>query len=468
MPKVSLHTNQTGISLVEVLLAVLLFGLLVTAITGALLYGRTSTAMNGARQRANMLAEEGVEAVRNVRDASYSNLTDGTFGLTKTSNQWALSGSSDMSDIFTRRVVVSSTGTNRKVVTATVSWPQGAGTAQTSVTTELTNWRAAIAKVWSNASVVGGADVTGTIAGYKVATVGNYAYLVRNSSTGPNFIILNITTPATPTVVGTLTLTGTPTNIAVNGNYAYVTNAVDTAELQIVNVTTPSAPTLAASYNATGAGNGLGVYVLGNYAYLTRAANGGSDEFVIVNITTPTSPTRAGGYSLNVSMYEAYVNGTVAYVATGSDTQELLVINVATPSATTLGTSINLSGTTDATSIDGVGTSLVVGQGAVMNTISATSSLAPTLSGSVTLTNTVSDVTINNSASYAFAAITGSTNQFQVIATSTWTTPVFAKALTLPATGVLTGVDYNSTSDIVTGANSMTAKELAIFGPGTP
>lgn len=468
MPKVSLHTNQAGISLVEVLLAVLLFGLMVAAITGTLLYGRTSTNMNGNRQRANMLAEEGVEAVRNVRDASYSNLTDGTFGLTKTSNQWALSGSSDTTDVFTRQTVVSSNGTNRKIVTSTVSWPQGAGTAQTSVTTELTNWMSSIVKTWANGNYAGGGDASGTIAGYKVATVGNYAYLVRNSATGPNFIIFNVSTPSAPTVVGSLTLAGTPTNIAVSGNYAYVSNALDTAELQVVNITTPASPTLAVSYNATGAGDGRGVYVLGANIYLTRAANGGSDEFVILNMPTSTTITRVGGYSLNVNMNEAYVSGTAAYVATSSDTQEILVINLSVLSLLTLGTSINLPGTTDATTIDGVGNNIVVGQGTVLHTISSAVGLIPVLSGSTTLANTINDVTINNGLTYAFAALAGSTNQFQIVNTSTWTTPALSKAVTLPSTGVLTGIDYNSTYDVVPGASSMTSIELPVFAPGAP
>ena len=43
-------------------------------------FGRT-------RARAATLADEGLEAVRNIRDANFSNLTDGTFGLTTTGNQ---------------------------------------------------------------------------------------------------------------------------------------------------------------------------------------------------------------------------------------------------------------------------------------------------------------------------------------------------------------------------------------------
>src|SRR5688572_29868315 len=73
--------SQQGFSVVEVLLAATVFGFLVTALIGAIVYGRASTAAAGDRARAVILAEEGVEAVRNLRDAAYANLTDGTYGL---------------------------------------------------------------------------------------------------------------------------------------------------------------------------------------------------------------------------------------------------------------------------------------------------------------------------------------------------------------------------------------------------
>ena len=130
-----------GFSLVEVILAGAVFILLVTAFIGAYLYGQESTAFAGNKARAAMLAQEGLEAVRNIRDAGYVNLTDGTFGLTTTGNQWNLAGSSDTTDIFIRQMTISSVDAKRKNVVATVTWqqhPQRAGSVQ--LTTYLTNW----------------------------------------------------------------------------------------------------------------------------------------------------------------------------------------------------------------------------------------------------------------------------------------------------------------------------------------
>mgnify|MGYP001582734235 CR=1 FL=1 len=156
--------NSKGFSLVEVLLAVSVFALIVTGLVGGLIYGQQSTALSGARVRAEMLADEGLEAVRNIRDANFSNLTDGTFGLTTTGNQWNLSGSSDTTDIFTRAITISAVDANRKQVTSTVTWQQNPQrTGQIQVVTYLTNWRSgSAAPTTCNEYAIGQGYASGT------------------------------------------------------------------------------------------------------------------------------------------------------------------------------------------------------------------------------------------------------------------------------------------------------------------
>ncbi|MCR4328494.1 MAG: four helix bundle protein [Patescibacteria group bacterium] len=136
------NSSQQGFSLVEVILASAVFVLLVTAFVGAYLYGQESTALAGSRARATFLVEEGLEAVRNIRDSSFENLIDGTYGLATTSNQWNLSGSSDTVGVFTRQITVATVDENRKTVSCSVSWqqnPQRNGSV--SLTSRLTNWQ---------------------------------------------------------------------------------------------------------------------------------------------------------------------------------------------------------------------------------------------------------------------------------------------------------------------------------------
>lgn len=136
--------GQRGFLSLEVLLAAVLFGFLSVAVAGAIIYGRQSTAGAGDYDRATALADEAIEAVRNIRDADYANLTNGTYGLAQSGSVWTLSGASDVTGIFTRQVVISQVDATRKSVVATISWTTGGVTRQVSSTARLTNWQAAI------------------------------------------------------------------------------------------------------------------------------------------------------------------------------------------------------------------------------------------------------------------------------------------------------------------------------------
>ena len=119
------NNRQPGMSLVEVLLAAAIFAVISTGLIGGIIYGQESTAVAGARERAVKIAEEGVEAVRNIRDSGYSNLpVDGTYGLTISGGVWSLSGSSDTTDIFTRTVNLATIDSRTRELTVNVSWTQ--------------------------------------------------------------------------------------------------------------------------------------------------------------------------------------------------------------------------------------------------------------------------------------------------------------------------------------------------------
>jgi Tfp pilus assembly protein PilV len=134
--------HQKGFSLVEALLASALLSIVVTTFTLAIIYGQESTVVAGGISRATLLAQEGLEATRNIRDESFSNLFDGSYGLAVSNNQWVFSGNSDTTDGFVRQISISTVDDNRKLITSTVTWqqtPQRAGNIV--LTTYLNNWR---------------------------------------------------------------------------------------------------------------------------------------------------------------------------------------------------------------------------------------------------------------------------------------------------------------------------------------
>ncbi|PKL72745.1 hypothetical protein CVV26_00600 [Candidatus Kuenenbacteria bacterium HGW-Kuenenbacteria-1] len=135
-------TLNKGFSLVEIILVSAIFVLLVTTFVGAYLYAQEASVFAGNRVRATMLAEEGLEATRNIRDANFNNLTDANHGLVISGNQWNFSGSQDMNDIFTRQIIISSIDLNRKNIISNITWqqnPQRVGLV--SLSSRMTNWQ---------------------------------------------------------------------------------------------------------------------------------------------------------------------------------------------------------------------------------------------------------------------------------------------------------------------------------------
>ncbi|MEK7184150.1 MAG: prepilin-type N-terminal cleavage/methylation domain-containing protein, partial [Patescibacteria group bacterium] len=97
-------TNSKGFSLVEAMLAAGVLSLIVTTLAGALVFGEQSSVGAGKRSRATELAEEGIEAVRSIRDQAFNELQYAQSGVTISSNTWAFLGeaTSETIDEFTR------------------------------------------------------------------------------------------------------------------------------------------------------------------------------------------------------------------------------------------------------------------------------------------------------------------------------------------------------------------------------
>jgi len=135
------QSHTRGFSSVEVVLSAAIFGLMVTAFVGAYLYGEESNTLSGHRLRATLLAEEGIEATRNIRDNNFTSLTNGTHGLATTSNQWTFSGVSDVFGIFTRQIIISEVSADKKTISSTVSWQQNQQRAgSVTLVSSLNNW----------------------------------------------------------------------------------------------------------------------------------------------------------------------------------------------------------------------------------------------------------------------------------------------------------------------------------------
>lgn len=222
--------RPSGFSAVEILLAATIFGFLATALSGAIIYGRSSTATSGYRAQALALAEEGCEAVRNIRDAAWANMPgSGVRYLAQSGGVWTLSGTPEPAiGIFTRQINFGVIDTTRQSVGCQVSWTVNGVARSVTINTRLHNWTAAIApttgpimmaysknttqpgyRIW-NGTAWGAESLANAVANapeyvvLKSARTRNEAILGTQSTAGAIYIqVWNGTTWGTPVQVGT-------------------------------------------------------------------------------------------------------------------------------------------------------------------------------------------------------------------------------------------------------------------------
>lgn len=109
---------------------------------GIYFYSIRSVSVSGDRVRAIMLAQEGIEAVKNIRDTGFHTLSDGTYGLSTQSNIWEFSGDHDTTDIYERHIDISTLDASTKMVTSVVTWPSRGETPHTVTLSQLfTLWK---------------------------------------------------------------------------------------------------------------------------------------------------------------------------------------------------------------------------------------------------------------------------------------------------------------------------------------
>lgn len=464
MRRAWLATNQKGFSLVEVILTSAVFVLLVTALVGAYLYGQEATALAGNRARAVMFAEEGLEAVRSMHDSSFCDVMTGTHGLTTTSNQWNLSGSSDTTDIFTRQITIASVDSRRKTVTSNVTWQQNPErTGLVSLVTRFTNWLALGIGSWTNPVREAGMDLVGNDDGIKIQVSGDYAYLVRNDDV--NFYVIDISNPTCPTTSGSLSLNGPLTNIALSGNYAYISSQNNSQEIQIVDISTPTSPSLVGSFNAAGNANMHGVYAVGTTIYAVRDSSSQA-EFYVVDASTPSTPSLTGSLELGSAGNEVVVLSNYAYVASSDNAQELKAIDVNVPSVPVFVGSIDLAGNENSLSIAGFSSTITLGRAdGFLHLINVSVPAVPVSLGSFNATQDVNDISLGNANTYAFIAVSANSAEFQIVDISAPASPMLVGDTDLVGNAPLNGVAHDAARDRVYGAGSANSEEFVVIAP---
>lgn len=136
-----LQLNNRGFVLLEPVLAGTLLLIVALVITTTLVSGRQSYAAVAERTQALYFAQEGLEAVRNMRDVSFDDIRPGTWGISKEGSIWTLQSDSNTVGIFTRSISIEMTSQDERNVTSHVTWDNGIGEREVVLQTNFTRWR---------------------------------------------------------------------------------------------------------------------------------------------------------------------------------------------------------------------------------------------------------------------------------------------------------------------------------------
>ena len=121
------NNYKKGFSLIEIMLSVSMIAVFVIIFITAIIDSQEANLLTSKRNIATRLSEEGIEALRNIRDDSFSILVDGNYGLTIIDNKWSLVPASDVTNNeYTRSIVISTINPKMKQVKSTITWSQNA------------------------------------------------------------------------------------------------------------------------------------------------------------------------------------------------------------------------------------------------------------------------------------------------------------------------------------------------------
>jgi|GEM_PF-3620475 len=141
--------------------------------------------------------------------------------------------------------------------------------------------------------------------------------------------IVDLSAPASPTVVGTVITTTNATGVAVNGQYAYLTTAYSNTALKVVDVSSKTDPRVVASLFPNSGGSSVAVRVNNGrtLAYIGGYFYGKGSGLQVVDITNPLAPNALGFANLRLTPQAVTIVDRYAYIAAGSSGAVVVDVN---------------------------------------------------------------------------------------------------------------------------------------------
>jgi len=363
---------MNGFGLIETIVALGIF--LIVAVTGVstILHSYSVNRLSDEESQAAFYTQECNEALKSIKNQDWNNLSVGTYGIDKSLSYWSLVGSPNLlASKFTRTLTISEAyrdgsnnltttpGTldeNALAISCEITW-NFSPTRNNSISwdTFVTYWEKPITATcdWSSTSITATVNISSNNDAYDIAYSNNYAYVgTGTNGSAEEFYVIDVSNPSSPNIAGSAEIDNNVFEISLSGNYAYLATSDNDGELTVVDISNPVNPIVVANLDLGANQDALSVTVLNNYAYIGKAAGGGTNrELYVINISTPTLPGEVGNYEVDENVEDIFISGNQAYLATAGNNNELTIVDISTPASPNLTSTLDLGGNQDALSI---------------------------------------------------------------------------------------------------------------------
>ncbi len=182
---------------------------------------------------------------------------------------------------------------------------------------------------------------------FGIAVQGRYAYVASQGS-NPRIKIYDVANPALPFLVGSISPSNFPWGSYVQGRYWYISNTDGT--ISIIDVANPASPVVVGTVPAIAScSNIIGLQVQGSYAYATCFE---TNAIYIINISNPASPYVVSSHSTDTQPARLAVQGRYAYVAHRSG-NSFRIYDISNPASISYASTISAGTTARSVAVQG-------------------------------------------------------------------------------------------------------------------
>jgi len=232
-------------------------------------------------------------------------------------------------------------------------------------------------------------------------------------------------------VLPSITTGAAPVSVFVKESYAYVISD----KLQIFDISNLQSITLTGQVTLVSGGE-YGLFVQGDYAYITSQAAGSLDVYDVSDPTTPTYVSQLTGLS---TPYEVFVKGDYAYIANYGGSS-IAIVNVSDVNSLTLESTTAVGTQPTSVFVDGNYAYVTVSASDTLEILDVTTPSSPIPVGTVTTDTTPFSVAVRGK--YAYVTTTGS-DILNVIDVTDVTAPVVVSKIGIGANSLKIYVQGN-------------------------